>query len=429
MATAIQNLQLAQSLFDPLRQSFSRHLDTQLTAAERAAQERRQTMLANLKRSHEIEDRDAESSARERLANLSIAAQKEIEESRGRRDQVKFDAALSREDARAYEAERKARVAATRDAYAKYQAAGGTQKLEAFGPEDSSDTFYKIQEALGESVASRARSQFGALGNLMRERERELTAMTDLAPQEIAELGAAAIVSLASTNADHAKAAEFYHDRAKVVGPDDALILTRRKYPSFSAALDGELATSKLQLRRAKAESPIFVRSLQAYQADRAAITKAALESPYGSAFLDNLKDPTVQPEVAPRQTADIGNLKLPAAQSESAVATRREAMPDLANLLSLRAIMEDQGAGPAIAATNPLGAMTAVARQLVPGVARRIPSTLATADRTLSNLAASAYELQPISSDRGYLTRTGEEIGRALGNLVDSNAFITPNR
>ena len=307
--SAIQNYQFAQSLFDPTRQSVGRFLDTQATIAQQAQQLRRQKEMMNLKRLQELEDQATEAGLRTHLANIAVQGQKDVESSRAARDDARFASAMSREDAKATEAERKANIAQVKAAYAKYQAAGGTEKIASFGPEDSPDTFYKIQEALGTRVGENERTQFGTLANLLREREQEIVAITMPTEDEVSALTDQAIQNMALVDGME-DAVKMYNKLAAKLDPATAIDQVSLKYPAFARALKTQVTASVSALRAEKAKSPEFIRNLQGYQAERSAVTKAALESPFGSAFFEGLKTPPAAQKPAPK-AADLSNLKV----------------------------------------------------------------------------------------------------------------------
>jgi hypothetical protein len=327
MASAIENLQLAQSLFNPVRQSVGRYLDTQASIAQQAQQAKRQREMMNLKRLQELEDQAAEANLRTRLTSMTVQGQKDIEASRASRDDARFNAAQTREDAKAAEAEKKANIAAVKAAYAKYQAAGGTEKIDVFGKEDDPNTYYKIQEATGDVVGKREKAQFGQMANLLASREKELSAMVNPTDDEVAAITDQTIQNLA-LDENLSDAVEMYTKLSTKIDPAVAIDRVAMKYPAFARAVKTGVTAGISALRAEKAKSPEFIRNLQGYQAEKATITKAALDSPHGIGFFEALKTIGSQTETpAKAKNADLSSLDT--SKDKPKPKTKTEAAPE----------------------------------------------------------------------------------------------------
>lgn len=318
MATAIENAQYADSAFSNLRSSFGRYFDAQVQIAQRAEQERRTRELMNLKRVQEIQDQQAEAGLRERLMNLQVGGQKDIEESRANRDDARWKAAQTREDTKASEAEKKAVIASVRAAYEKYKADGGPKKLAEFGPEDSPDTIYAIQNAHQEVVAEDTKRRFAQFGQNLMDRERALAASVEPDDKELSAIRQDAI-AFVSGDAAQSNAAEYYAKLA-AKNPDAAYTATVQRFPAFGAAVEAQVQRGASAMRAEKAKSPEFIKNLQSLSVDRQTITEAAVKNPYGDAFFAAIKP---LPIATPKKPANLSNLGGKKAETETAADTK----------------------------------------------------------------------------------------------------------
>ena len=315
MATAAENYQLANLLFSPVRESAGKYLNAQVAIAERAAQERRQREMMNLKRVQELEDQRNEAAMRERLTNIGVKGQKDIEASQAERDDARFASAEKNQDARVAAAEKKAVVATVRAAYEKYKSAGGEKKLADLGSEDSPDTIYAIQNAQQEVEGRIAKQKFVAAAEDLKARERALAASADLDEKEAKAVLSDAIAFVAGSP-EYSDAAERFNMLSKKLDAETALEVTRQKYPAFGAAVDAQVSGNTRAIRAEKTKSPEFTISLKNLLSDRVATKAEADKSPYGDAFFEAIKP--IRTEAPKATSADTSNLKVPTAPASA---------------------------------------------------------------------------------------------------------------
>lgn len=408
MPTVAENAQLADSLFANLRGSVGRYLDTQSSIAQQARRERLQREMMNLKRAQELEDQRSEAAMRERLANIAVGGQERIEASRATRDDERIKAAQERDDAKAAEAERKARIAAVKAAFAKYQAAGGDKKIKDFGPEDGEETYYAIVADMGEVEKNNRRAAFRVMAETLKSQERALAASVEPDEKEIASITQGAIQSVAAIDPQFKSAVEFYDKAAAKRDPAAALAATRVRFPAFSAALDGQIRVGINASKAEKVKSPEFIKAFQSLNVIKEKAAGEAIKDPANSSeFWNALIDP--QKIAAPSGTADLSKVQAGTAKPapKESAATEQPAP-----ILSPAGIVRDQGPGAALNMLfNPMAMPQLAARQF----ARYAPAALAGADRIGSSILESVYNLRPVSREKGYATQVGEE----LGNLI----------
>lgn len=290
------NARLARELFTPISESFARYNQARLALAAREDNRRREDGLANLRRMAEVKDASARAELQRELASLQRETALDVERSRADRDDRRLESIRLREDQKLAEAEGKALRASVRRAYADYTSAGGEKPLKEFGPEDSPDTFSRLQAEIGEIQRLSMTKRFRLAADMLREREAALESSLSPGEDDLAAARHAAMESIDFTR--HKDAYEYYASQLQRKGITTAMAIdaTLKRFPeiapTYTASLTGQLSN----LRITKARSPEYSREAQSIAAERAHLTRSAIESPFGVEALSNLRNPDTPP-------------------------------------------------------------------------------------------------------------------------------------
>lgn len=283
MATPLQNAQFAQTLFDPLRQSVARNLDTRAAIAQREADMRLQTIRQNLLRAQALEDQQAEARARTALQeSQNIAAAQRNRESLTFQDQklTAAEKAVARE-----------RVA---EAYREYKRLGGKDTLKDFGEADSLDTLFNLNDAIAPLQIEAQKKQAEAGATLLGGMRDELNAMANLSDAEVSE-EISNVIALAATNEEYEKPLKALN---KLIGekPDiqslsSALAQVGQRYPAFATAMGASLRSQINTRRMEKLNSPEYANKAREFRDAQEGIIKSFRDPLAATEFYANLNN------------------------------------------------------------------------------------------------------------------------------------------
>lgn len=250
MATPLENARFAQTLFDPLRQSFSRNLDARLGLAQDERNQRLQAIRQNLLRAQALEDQAAEARLRTTLQEAQNTAAAERN-----RDSLTF------QDQKLTASEKAAARERVAEAYTQYKQLGGTDSLTKFGDKDSLETYYAIQDAIAPLQLEAQKKQGEAAANVLSGMRDELDAMANLSDAEISEeIGNA--IATAATNPEYEKPLKALNkligDNPDIKSLSTALAQVGQQYPAFATTMAASLRGQINARRMEKVNSPEY---------------------------------------------------------------------------------------------------------------------------------------------------------------------------